>query len=191
VSPEDWNDLIAQDDVLLIDTRNDYEYAVGTFEGAVNPRTRSFTEFPEWLEANRDVVEKPKIAMFCTGGIRCEKASAFLREQGFDDVYQLDGGILRYLEMIPESESAWEGECYVFDRRVSVGHGLVPGDKEICVNCDQVLDEADRLLHGYEPGVTCADCVDTITDDRRSRFRERQLQIVLATERGGAHLGRV
>ncbi len=189
VAPEDWNDLIARPDVLLIDTRNDYEYAVGTFEGALNPVTRSFTEFPEWIEANRDMVAKPKIAMFCTGGIRCEKASAYLRDRGFDEVYQLDGGILHYLETIPEAESAWDGECYVFDRRVTVGHGLTPGDKEICVNCDRVLDADDRTLDGYEEGVTCATCVDTITPDRLSRFRERQHQIALASTRGTTHLG--
>jgi UPF0176 protein len=190
VAPEDWNDLIAQPDVLVIDTRNDYEYAVGTFEGAVNPRTRSFTEFPDWIESNRANVDKPKIAMFCTGGIRCEKASAYLKEQGFDDVYQLDGGILRYLETVPEADSSWEGECYVFDRRVTVGHGLVPGDKEMCVNCDRVLGPDDRTEPGYIEGVCCAVCASSITEDRRARFTERQHQINLAIERGTAHLGR-
>jgi UPF0176 protein len=127
--------------------------------------------------------------MFCTGGIRCEKASAWLRDQGFDDVYQLDGGILKYLETVSQDESAWDGECYVFDRRVTVGHGLVPGDKEICVNCNRVIGDQDRLIDGYEEGVTCPACVGTITHDRLSRFRERQHQIELALERGTVHLG--
>ena len=189
VAPEDWNDLIARSDVVLIDTRNDYEYAVGTFGGATNPRTRSFTQFPDWIAENEDLDARPKVAMFCTGGIRCEKASAYLKTQGFDEVYQLDGGILRYLETIPETESAWEGECYVFDRRVSVGHGLVPGHNEICPNCNAVLSPEDRSADGYAVGVTCAGCVDTISDDRRSRFTERQHQIELAAERGIGHLG--
>lgn len=189
VPPAEWNELISRDDVVVIDTRNDYEFAVGTFAGAINPETRSFGEFPTWIK-DQDLGDKPKIAMFCTGGIRCEKASAWLKDQGFEDVYQLDGGILKYLETVPADDSAWDGECYVFDRRVTVGHGLVPGDKEICVNCNAVVSDEDRLLDGYEEGVTCATCVDTITEDRRSRFRERQHQIQLAADRGTVHLGR-
>lgn len=190
VSPMDWNDLISDPNVVLVDTRNDYEYAVGTFEGAINPRTRSFTEFPDWVASNPDLDDKPKVAMFCTGGIRCEKASAYLKDLGFEDVYELDGGILRYLETVPEAESTWNGECYVFDRRVSVGHGLVPGDNEICVNCDRVLDPNDRSEPGYVQGVTCGACVDTISEGRKARFTERQHQIELASERGTVHLGR-
>jgi UPF0176 protein len=189
VAPEDWNDLISDPDVILIDARNDYENAIGSFSGAINPSTRSFTQFPEWIASNPDMADHPKVAMFCTGGIRCEKASAYLKDQGFDEVYQLDGGILRYLETIPETESAWEGECYVFDRRVSVGHGLVPGDNEICPNCNTVLSADDRTMPGYSVGVACGGCVDTITDDRRERFTERQHQIELAAERGDQHFG--
>lgn len=190
VAPDDWDDLISQPDVVVIDTRNDYEYAVGSFRGAINPATRSFTEFPEWLASNPQLASKPKIAMFCTGGIRCEKASAYLRMQGFDEVYQLEGGILSYLETVPESESAWDGECYVFDRRVTVRHGLEPGNKEICVNCNRVLDGEDRKAEGYVEGVTCGACHTTITEDRRARFTERQHQIELSRERGSSHLGR-
>lgn len=189
VAPAEWNDLIAQEDVILIDTRNDYEYEVGTFEGAINPQTRSFGEFPEWI-AEQAFDAPPKVAMFCTGGIRCEKASAWLLDNGFDEVFQLDGGILKYLETVPEDESTWDGECYVFDRRVTVGHGLVPGDTEICVNCNRVVEASDRDRDGYEEGVTCPSCVDSITDDRRSRFRERQYQVELAAQRGTTHLGR-
>jgi UPF0176 protein len=189
VAPEDWNDLIADPDVLLVDARNDYEISIGTFSGAINPGTRSFTEFPEWIASSPDMTSRPRVAMFCTGGIRCEKASAYLKDQGFDEVYQLDGGILRYLETVPENESTWEGECYVFDRRVSVGHGLVPGDNEICPNCNSVLTAEARTMPGYSVGVTCSGCIDTITDDRTERFTERQHQIELATERGDHHFG--
>ena len=191
VPPEQWNDLITRPDVFVIDTRNDYEFEVGTFTGAVNPQTGSFTEFPDWIRENATAIDKPKIAMFCTGGIRCEKASAYLKDQGFDEVYQLDGGILRYLEAVPEPESTWVGECYVFDRRVTVGHGLTPGNKEICVNCNRVLAPDERGLDGYVEGVCCSRCADTITEDRRSRFAERQHQIELARRRGATHLGRV
>jgi len=190
VSPSEWNTLIADPDVLLIDTRNDYETEIGSFTGAVNPETRSFTEFPTWIDDHGDLLSKPKIAMFCTGGIRCEKASAYLREQGFEEVYQLDGGILRYLETVPEAESAWDGECYVFDRRVSVGHGLAPGDNTVCVNCDRVVTKVETELDGYVEGVCCSRCHDTISDERRARFTERQHQIELAAQRGTAHLGR-
>jgi UPF0176 protein len=189
VDPQDWNELIARPDVVVIDTRNDYEFAIGSFAGATNPQTRSFTQFPEWVGSNPELASRPKIAMFCTGGIRCEKASAYLKDQGFEEVYQLDGGILRYLETTPEAESVWEGECYVFDRRVSVGHALVPGDNEICPNCNAVLSAEDRTMEEYAVGVTCNGCVDSITDDSRARFRERQHQIELATERGDQHLG--
>ena len=189
VAPEDWNDLIADPDVLLVDARNSYENSIGSFSGAINPGTRSFTEFPEWIASSPDMASRPKVAMFCTGGIRCEKASAYLKDQGFDEVYQLDGGILRYLEMVPESESRWEGECYVFDRRVSVLHGLVPGDNEVCPNCNSVLTAEARTKPGYSVGVTCSKCIDTITDDRTERFTERQRQIELATERGDHHFG--
>ncbi len=190
VAPQDWNELIARPDVVVVDTRNDYEFAIGSFAGATNPQTRSFTQFPEWIASNPGMADRPKIAMFCTGGIRCEKASAYLKDQGFEDVYQLDGGILGYLETTPEAESAWEGECYVFDRRVSVGHGLLPGDNQICPNCNTVLSAEDRTMAGYVVGVTCNGCFDAITEDRKARFKERQHQMELATERGDRHLGK-
>ncbi|KAA3639491.1 MAG: rhodanese-related sulfurtransferase [Armatimonadetes bacterium] len=189
VPPEDWNSLISDPNIVLIDARNDYEVAVGTFDGAINPATRSFTQFPQWIASRPELADKPRIAMFCTGGIRCEKASAYLKDQGFEDVYQLDGGILRYLETVPEEDSSWNGECYVFDRRVSVGHGLVPGDKEICVNCNRVLGDDDRSRNGYIEGVSCPACADSITESRRARFAERQHQIELARKRGTSHLG--
>lgn len=190
VAPEDWNELISRSDVVVIDARNDYEYAIGSFAGAINPQTRSFTQFPEWIASNPDMAGRPTVAMYCTGGIRCEKASAYLKHQGFGEVYQLDGGILRYLETMPQEASAWQGECYVFDRRVSVGHGLIPGDMEICPNCNTVVSALDRTMVGYSPGVMCGACADTITEDRKARFAERQYQIELAAERGGQHLGK-
>jgi UPF0176 protein len=185
-----WNELISDPDTVLIDTRNNYEYAIGTFEGAINPETRSFRDFPAWIEAHPELKGK-RLAMFCTGGIRCEKATAYLRENGFDEVYQLEGGVLKYLETIEEPASMWDGECYVFDRRVSVGHRLVPGDLEVCPNCNTVLDEDARDTDGYRRGVCCAACVDGLTPDREARFAERQRQIELAEARGERHLGMV
>jgi UPF0176 protein len=190
VPPDQWNELISDPDTIVIDTRNDYEHAIGTFANAVNPETRRFGEFPKWIESQPNIKDK-KLAMFCTGGIRCEKGTAYLKEQGFEEVYQLEGGILNYLEVMPPDESLWDGECYVFDRRVSVGHGLVPGDLEVCPNCNTVLDEADRGRAEYRVGVHCAACHDTISEDRVTRFSERQRQIELATERGELHLGHI
>jgi len=187
VPPGEWNDLIADPDTVVIDTRNAYEVAIGTFEGAVDPGTRSFREFPAWIDAHPELKGK-RLAMFCTGGIRCEKATAYLREQGFEEVYQLDGGILKYLETVEEPASRWDGECYVFDRRVSVGHGLEPGNHEICPNCNTVLGDAERSTDGYREGICCPACHDTLTPDRESRFAERQRQIELADARGTTHL---
>jgi UPF0176 protein len=188
VPAAEWNDLISDPDTIVIDTRNDYEYAIGTFANSVNPKTRRFGEFPAWIRNQPDTKDK-KIAMFCTGGIRCEKGTAYLKEQGFEEVYQLEGGILKYLETVDENESLWDGECYVFDRRVSVGHGLVPGDLEVCPNCNTVLDADARERSKYRKGVHCVDCHDTITKDRLTRFAERQRQIELAAARGESHLG--
>jgi UPF0176 protein len=188
VPANEWNELISDPDTIVVDTRNDYEYAIGTFANAVNPETRRFGEFPAWIESQPDIKDK-KLAMFCTGGIRCEKGTAYLREQGFREVYQLEGGILKYLETVEEDESLWDGECYVFDRRVSVGHGLIPGNLEVCPNCNTVLGDDDRTLSGYQVGVHCESCHDTISEDRRSRFTERQHQIELASTRGQSHLG--
>jgi len=189
VPTNEWDALIADPDVILIDTRNDYEIAIGSFPGAINPHTASFGDFPAWAEANLDPHENPKIAMFCTGGIRCEKATAYLKQEGFGDVYQLHGGILRYLEEVPPEETNWQGECYVFDGRVSVRPGLIPGDYEVCVNCNSALGEAEVGADGYERGVTCPACVASISPQRRARFAERQRQIELAEARGEKHLG--
>lgn len=191
VPASDWNDLIRERDVVVVDTRNAYEVAIGSFDGATDPHTRSFTEFPDWISATDGLDKNTRLAMFCTGGIRCEKATAYLAEQGFTNVFQLDGGILKYLETVPQADSMWNGECYVFDRRVSVGHGLVPGTMEVCPNCNVVVNDEARAAEGYVTGVTCPECFDTITDDRRARFAERQHQMDLAAERGTQHLGRV
>ena len=188
VPASEWNDLISDPDTIVIDTRNDYEFSIGTFANAVNPETRRFGEFPKWIESQPDIKDK-RLAMFCTGGIRCEKGTAYLREQGFEDVYQLEGGILKYLETVDEENSLWDGECFVFDRRVSVGHGLIPGNLETCPNCNTVLGDEDRAQPNYRVGVHCESCHDTITEDRRSRFAERQHQVDLAAARGQFHLG--
>lgn len=189
VSAQDWNDLISAPDVAVIDTRNDYEVAIGTFEGAVDPQTRSFREFPKWWAENRDRFHNKRIAMFCTGGIRCEKSTNFLLSQGVEEVYHLKGGILKYLEEMPEDKSLWHGECYVFDARVSVGHGLVPGQNESCGACRRPVTPDDRAHPSYEKGVCCPACVDEYSPADRSRFRERQRQMDLALSRGETHLG--
>lgn len=190
VPATEWNDLISDPDVLLVDTRNSYEYVIGSFEGAIDPGTRSFRQFPEWIANDSRFTKDRPIAMFCTGGIRCEKATAYLREQGFERVYQLDGGVLKYLETTNVEDSMWDGQCYVFDRRVSVGHGLEPGDLQVCPNCNTVVDDIDREADEYVEGVMCHHCHDTITPERIARFAERQRQMDLAVERGETHLGR-
>lgn len=166
VSPEDWNDLISDPDVITIDTRNDYELHLGTFKGAVNPNTKTFKELPEWVANNMDVKKHKKVAMFCTGGIRCEKSTSFMLDQGFEEVYHLDGGILKYLEDVPEEKSMWEGECYVFDDRVAVGHGLKPSDDAvICKSCGYSLIAADlRRASFKEPGRVCPQCDATASE---------------------------
>ena len=190
VDPKDWNDLISDPDVVLIDTRNDYEVEIGTFKGALNPDTQTFREFPQWVEDNRENLKKPKVAMFCTGGIRCEKASAFMKKNGFDDVYHLKGGILKYLETQPEKTSLWDGDCFVFDQRVAVGHNLAESDYDQCYACRYPITEADKLRPEYIKGVSCHRCYDNMGDERRARFAERQKQIDLAKKRGEAHIGR-
>ena len=184
VAPEDWNELIAQPDVAVIDTRNDYEVAIGTFEGAIDPETQSFGEFPAWWEANKHRFHNKKIAMFCTGGIRCEKSTNYLLGQGIEDVYHLKGGILKYLEEVPEAESAWKGDCFVFDNRVSVGHGLREGPHLLCHGCRQPIQPEDRNRPEFEQGVSCHQCFDKTTDADKARFRERQKQLDLARKRG-------
>ena len=190
VDPADWNALIRSEDVAVIDTRNDYEVAIGTFEGAVDPQTASFRDFPSWWEANKDRFHNKRIAMFCTGGIRCEKSTNYLLGQGVEDVYHLKGGILKYLEEVPEDDSTWQGECFVFDGRVSVGHGLKEGPHELCHACRRPILPGDRAHPAYEHGVSCHHCIDETTEADKARFRERQKQIALAAARGEAHLGR-
>lgn len=189
VTPQEWNDLITRDDVAVIDTRNDYEVAIGTFKGAIDPRTKSFGEFPAWWEANKDRFHNKKIAMFCTGGIRCEKSTNYLLGQGVEDVFHLQGGILKYLEEVPEQSSTWDGECFVFDGRVSVGHGLKEGPHKLCFACRRPLAPEHLKRPEFEAGVQCHQCVDEYSEADRERFRERQRQINLAQARGEAHIG--
>lgn len=186
VEPKDWNDLIRDPDVVVIDTRNDYEVAIGTFEGAIDPRTESFGAFPDWWRAHKDEFAGKKIAMFCTGGIRCEKSTNYLLNQGLNDVYHLKGGILRYLEETPPDESAWNGQCFVFDNRVSVGHGLEQGPYALCHGCRRPILPEDHVRPEFEAGVSCHHCHGETSESDKARFRERQKQIRLARERGAA-----
>ena len=198
VKPQDWNRLLDRPGLVLVDTRNDYEVAIGTFRDAVNPATHSFSELPAWVD--REMAEggalalvegrKPPVAMFCTGGIRCEKSTAFLRAKGFDEVYHLEGGILKYLETMPVAHSRWQGECFVFDERVSVGHGLNPGDFTLCRSCRRPLGADDRKSGLYELGVSCAHCHARTTDQQKHGYRERQRQVKLAAGRHESHIGR-
>ena len=193
VKPQDWNALISDPDTVLIDTRNDYEVAIGTFEGAIDPQTETFREFPAWFRQFREKLEaegrKPKIAMFCTGGIRCEKATSFVKAEGIDDVFHLEGGILKYLEEVPPEGSLWRGECFVFDERVSVCPDLSPGSHVLCHACGHPVSEAQREAPAYVEGVSCPHCIEKMTDAQRARFAERQKQIELAKKRGQAHVG--
>lgn len=194
VKPKDWNALIADPDTLVIDTRNSYEFAIGTFEHAVDPATTTFREFPQWVDENlksKPEHQRPKkVAMFCTGGIRCEKATAFMLEQGFDEVYHLEGGILKYLEEVPEEDSLWKGQCFVFDQRVSVGHGLKQGEYDLCHACRMPITDEEKQSDKFEQGVSCPHCFDSLTDEQKARFAERQKQIKLARARGEKHIGR-
>jgi UPF0176 protein len=189
VAPQDWNALISAPDVAVIDTRNDYEVSIGTFDGAVDPGTKSFRDFPAWWAANKDRFHNKRIAMFCTGGIRCEKSTNWLLGQGIDEVYHLKGGILKYLEDVPPEQSLWQGECFVFDARVSVGHGLIPGENVTCGACRRPVTPDDRQHPLYEPGTSCPACHHEHTDEDRARFRERQRQMNLSAARGETHLG--
>jgi UPF0176 protein len=189
VEPKDWNALITDPDVLLVDTRNDYEVEIGTFKGAMDPNTTTFREFPEYVKTNLDPQKQKKVAMFCTGGIRCEKATAYMIEQGFDEVFHLKGGILKYLEEVPEAESLWQGECFVFDNRVSVNHKLEKGDYDQCHGCRFPITEQDKRDARYVAGVSCPRCHDLLTEDQRMRFSERQKQIQLAKQRQQVHIG--
>lgn len=189
VEPKDWNALISDPETIVIDTRNDYETAIGIFKGAVDPQTKTFREFPDWVKNNTGLHNKPKIAMYCTGGIRCEKATAFMKEQGFDEVFHLKGGILKYLEEVPAEESLWEGACFVFDERVSVEHGLKEGNHKLCHACRSPITAEEVSSPHYEEGVSCSTCYPTRTEEDRDRYRQRQLQIALAKKRGVRHIG--
>jgi UPF0176 protein len=191
VKPDAWNALIADPETILIDTRNAYEVKIGTFEGAIDPKTESFSDFPAWFEGFRETIpEGAKIAMFCTGGIRCEKSTAYLKSVGVEEVFHLEGGILKYLETVPEPESRWQGECFVFDQRVSVGHGLVQGEHVECHGCRMPLNRDEQASPDYVAGVQCHYCVTNKSDDQRDRYAERQRQVELAERRGVIHLGR-
>jgi UPF0176 protein len=176
VAPAEWNALVNDPDTVVIDTRNDYEVAIGSFAGAIDPQTRSFSEFPDWWRTNRDALAGKRIAMFCTGGIRCEKSTAFLRSEGVNDVHHLKGGILAYLEQVPATDSRWQGECFVFDERVSVGHGLAEGQHSLCRACRMPLSDADKQMILYVEGQQCHHCAHERTDEDRARYAERHRQ---------------
>lgn len=189
VAPADWNALIDDPDTVVIDTRNDYEVAVGSFAGAMNPETGRFRDFPAWFRANRDAIAGRKVAMFCTGGIRCEKATAYLKAEGVAEVFHLQGGILRYLEETAVEDSRWQGECFVFDERVSLGHGLEPGSHTLCRGCRMPVSATDRTSPAYVEGVQCPACAGNRNENQRAGAAERHRQVGLAGARGGAHIG--
>lgn len=189
VAPEDWNALISNPDVVLIDCRNDYEVAIGTFEGAIDPKTKTFREFPDWVDQQENLKSKPKVAMFCTGGIRCEKSTALMRAKGFDEVYHLQGGILKYLEEVPEQQSKWQGDCFVFDERVSIGHGLKMGEHELCRACRFPITDEDKASPLFEEGVSCPHCYHDTTPEQKAAYAERHKQVMLAMQRGEKHVG--
>ena len=189
VEPKDWNQLISDPEVTLIDTRNQYEYEIGTFSNAIDPKTASFREFPAYAKAHLDPQKHKKIAMFCTGGIRCEKSTAYMKQQGFEEVYHLKGGILKYLEEVPQEQSMWHGECFVFDNRVSVNHDLEKGSYDQCHACRFPITEEDKKSEYYSPGISCPRCYDKQTESQRARFKERQKQVELAKARQEEHIG--
>lgn len=191
VQPKDWNALIQDPSVILIDTRNDYEFAIGTFQGAIDPKTTNFRDFPKYVEDNLNPEEHPKVAMFCTGGIRCEKASAYMLKKGFKEVYHLKGGILKYIEEVKPEDSLWQGECFVFDNRVSVKEGLQEGDYDQCYGCRNPISEEDKQSKFYRRGVHCPHCYEKATPEGRERAIQRQLQIDLARQRNEKHIGAV
>ena len=192
VEPKDWNNLIDHKDTIVIDTRNNYEYSIGTFRNSLNPKTTKFSEFPEWVSKQKFTEDEKKnknIAMFCTGGIRCEKASSLMKKKGFNNVFHLKGGILRYFESVSQDTSSWEGECFVFDDRVSVKHDLSKGTYDMCHGCRMPITEKDKESNKYIRGVTCSKCFDVTTDDQKSRYMSRQKQIDLAKQRNQKHIG--
>ena len=189
VKPQDWNAIISDPEVILIDTRNDYEYSIGTFKNAINPKTTTFREFPKYVKTHFDPKKHKKVAMFCTGGIRCEKASSFMMNEGFDEVYHLEGGILKYLEEVNPDESLWQGECFVFDQRVAIKHGLEVGDYDQCYACRYPLSKEDIKSKKYLPGISCPKCHGTHTEEKIKALTERQKQIILAKQKGISHIG--
>lgn len=189
IEPQSWNSLISDPDVVLIDTRNDYESCVGSFKGAVHPNTRNFRDFPEWLSKQAHINKKTKVAMFCTGGIRCEKATSYMKEQGYEEVYHLKGGILKYLEEVPKQQSLWEGSCFVFDQRVGVEHALEESELSLCYACGFPVTEKDMEHVHFEQGVSCPQCFGRYTPEQIAGFRERQKQITLAASRNEQHIG--
>lgn len=189
IKPEDWNALISDPEVMLIDTRNDYEVDIGTFKGAIDPKTTTFREFPEYVAKHFDKTKHKKVAMFCTGGIRCEKASSYMMNQGFEEVFHLQGGILKYLETVPEAESLWQGECFVFDQRVAVKHNLEIGEFDQCYACRHPLSPAEMQSPHYTAGISCPYCYEKISDEKRASLTERQKQVILAKKRGASHIG--
>ncbi len=189
VKPKDWNALISDPDVTLVDTRNDYEVKVGTFKGAIDPHTTNFREFPQYVKENLDPAINKKVAMFCTGGIRCEKSTAYLKEQGFTEVYHLEGGVLKYLEEVPQQDSMWEGECFVFDNRVTVDHNLEKGHYDQCHACRLPITAVQMQHEKYARGISCEFCFDQQTPEQRERFSQREKQMQLAESRGDVHLG--
>lgn len=189
VKPREWNALVEDPEVLVIDTRNDYEVEIGSFKNAIDPQTKTFRDFPNWAEKNLDKTQHKKVAMFCTGGIRCEKSTAYLKENGFDEVYHLEGGILKYLEEVPKDQTLWQGECFVFDNRVAVNHDLEKGSYDQCHACRMPITDKEKESKYYQPGLACHHCHDMVSDDRKQRFVERQKQVELARERGEDHIG--
>ncbi|MCE9508730.1 MAG: rhodanese-related sulfurtransferase [Alphaproteobacteria bacterium] len=189
LTPAEWNRVISEPDTILIDTRNDYEVKIGTFKGAIDPHTKTFREFPDYVKSHFDNQKHKKVAMFCTGGIRCEKASAYMKKLGFEEVYHLNGGILKYLEQMPEEKSLWQGECFVFDQRVSVKHGLALGSYDLCPSCRQPINAEDKKSPKYIEGVACPHCHDTLSEAKKAAAAERQKQIKLAEARGEKHIG--
>jgi len=194
IHARDWNQVLLDPEVIIIDTRNDYENSIGSFKGSIDPKTKSFREFPEWVEKKlkplMDKKNEKKVAMFCTGGIRCEKASSYLLDSGFNEVLQLNGGILKYLEEIDPEESLWEGECFLFDERVSIQHGLIEGNYSMCHACRMPIDESDMKSEHYIEGISCPNCFGTHSEERKKRFAERQKQISLAKKRNESHIGK-
>ena len=189
VKPQDWNTIISDPEVVLIDTRNDYEYTIGSFKNAINPKTNTFREFPEYVKTHFDPKKHKKVAMFCTGGIRCEKASSYMMNEGFNEVYHLEGGILKYLEEVKPEESLWQGECFVFDQRVAIKHGLEVGEYDQCYACRYPLSADDMKSEKYTPGISCAHCYNQHTPEKLKALTERQKQVILAKERGAEHIG--